>query len=182
VIRNWAIGFDMPHEIERIWNGTVVSYNNGTYIVKNPGYNADIMPGESRTIGFIAKLETETVTPPGAYYWIVAPKKEETEYRMTYKVNSDWGSAYNGQFELTNTKSSEIQDWVIEFDYENTINQFWTAEIVSHEGNHYVVRNMGYNGTIGAGQTITLGFEAKGDKTGSGEGPKNVKLITSYME
>ncbi len=182
VLHNWVIDFDMPHEIVQIWNGEVSSYKDGTYTVKNAGYNWDINPGESVTFGFIANLDSETVVQPEKYYLVNVPNKVEGGYQVTYKVNSDWETAYNGQIEVTNVTAENMLDWVLEFDYENTISQFWNAEIVSHEQNHYVIKNKGHNATIYGGQTMVLGFEAVGDKVDSGVEPKNYKLVSADMK
>src|SRR5262249_18964751 len=39
----------------------------------------------------------------------------------------------------------------------------WNASIASHAGNHYVIRNAGWNGTIARGATVTFGFQANGN-------------------
>lgn len=182
VIHNWVVAFDLPYDIVNIWNGVIDSYEDGVYTVKNSGYNWDIQPGESVTFGFNANAETETITEPTYYTLIEKPAKVvEEDYEIVYKVNSDWGTAFNGQLEISNVSSGEIFDWILEFDSEHNFNQFWDAEIVSHEGNHYVIKNKGYNVTIGAGQTLTLGFEASRGSEDSSQEPTNYNLTTVDM-
>lgn len=183
VIHNWVVAFDLPYDIVNMWNGVIDTYEDGVYTVKNSGYNWDIQPGQSVTFGFNANAETETITEPTYYTLIDKPAKAvEQDYEIVYKVNSDWRTAFNGQFEITNTSSEEIFDWVLEFDCEHHFNQFWDAEIVSHEGSHYVIKNKGYNVTIGAGQTLTLGFEASCGSEGSDKEPTNYNLTTVNMD
>lgn len=182
VIHNWVVDFYMPHEIVQIWNGVVSSYKDGVYTVKNAGYNWNINPGERVTFGFIANLDSVAITKPTAFYLVNVDAKVEKEYQITYKLNSDWETAYNGQIEITNMLTNDILDWVLEFDYENTINQFWNAEIVSHEQNHYVIKNKGYNAKIYSGQTCVLEFEAMGEQVDSSIGPKNYRLISADMK
>lgn len=182
VIRNWVVAFDLPYEIVDMWNGVILSYDNGVYIVNNAGYNWNINPGESVVIGFNANAETETIIEPSKYTSINKPVDVVTQnYGITYKVNNDWVTAFNGQIEISNTSSKDIFDWTLEFDYNSNINQFWDAEIVSHEENHYVIKNKGYNSTIGAGQTLILGFEASNSDGNSCESPSNYKLTTVNM-
>jgi len=45
--------------------------------------------------------------------------------------------------------------------------------IVSHVGDHYVIQNAAFNGTIAAGAEISFGFQAEGL---AGELPTNKKL------
>ncbi len=79
----------------------------------------------------------------------------------------------------------KIFDWTLEFDSPHHFDQLWNAEIVSHESNHYIIRNRGYNAVIGAGQTLILGFNAScgsGDPIGSGREPENYKLMAVNMK
>lgn len=182
VIHNWVVAFDLPYELRGIWNGEIVSYENGVYTIQNAGYNWDIEPGESVTFGFYTYAETETITEPTYYTLIEKPAQTvQQKYEIAYKVNSDWKTAFNGQIEISNVSSGEIFDWTLEFDSVHNFDQFWNAEIVSHEGNHYVIKNRGYNAAIGAGQALILGFTASCGSAGSGYAPMNYKLTTVDM-
>lgn len=183
VIHDWVVAFDLPYDIVDIWNGTIVSYENGVYTVQNAEYNWDINPGESVTFGFIVNAETETIVEP-TYYELVEKTVNTViqDYKIAYEVNSDWETAFNGQIEISNESSEEIVDWVLEFDSNHSFSEFWDAEIVSHEGNHYVIKNKGYNARIGAGETLALGFEAICGSAGSSEEPYNYNLIKVDMD
>lgn len=182
-IHNWIVAFDLPYEIANIWNGVITSHEDGVYTVQNAKYNWDIQPGESVTFGFCANAETETITEPTCYTLIEKPSMiVEESYEIAYKVNSDWETEFNGQIEISNVSSERIFDWVLEFDCDHNFNQFWNAEIVSHEGSHYVIKNKGYNAIIGAGQTLVLEFEASCNGADSGQEPVNYNLVTVDME
>ncbi|WP_419193099.1 Calx-beta domain-containing protein [Kolteria novifilia] len=79
---------------------------------------------------------------------------------VDFNVASDWGSGFVGNIAISNGLTTPVDDWVLEFDFAGDFVNIWNAEIVSHVGDHYVIRNAGYNGTIGAGQTVTFGFQA----------------------
>ncbi|MBQ8825998.1 MAG: cellulose binding domain-containing protein [Oscillospiraceae bacterium] len=49
---NWALGYDAGGEISGLWNGTVYDNNGTNYIIKNAGYNYEILPDESVTFGY----------------------------------------------------------------------------------------------------------------------------------
>jgi cellulase/cellobiase CelA1 len=53
-----------------------------------------------------------------------------------------------------------LKGWIVEFDAAFAITNIWNAQIVSHVGNHYVIKNMSYNGTVGAHQETSFGFQA----------------------
>jgi aryl-phospho-beta-D-glucosidase BglC (GH1 family) len=75
-----------------------------------------------------------------------------------FSVANDWGSGFTGNIAITNTASSAINGWTLQFDFAPSVTQIWNAQIVSHTGNHYVVKDLGYNATIGSQQTTSFGF------------------------
>ena len=162
VIDNWAIQFDMPYEITNIWNGAISSYNEGTYVIKNAGHNQDISPGSSVSFGFSANTTDENIVYPDRYAIIGKEASAGSDrYEINFDVTSDWESAFNGQIVITNLSDEVIEDWALEFDFDQEITTFWTADIISHEGKHYVVKNKGYNANIEPGQSVTLGFSGR---------------------
>jgi hypothetical protein len=75
----------------------------------------------------------------------------------------DWGSGFTGYITLTNTGNTAINGWTLEFDFTGNIwdsGNIWDAQLVSHVGNHYVIKNADWDGYIGAGQSISFGFNA----------------------
>ncbi|HHX57963.1 MAG TPA: hypothetical protein GX710_08105, partial [Clostridiales bacterium] len=67
-------------------------------------------------------------------------------------------SAFDGEIRIKNISEETIEDWKIEFDFDHKIDRFWTAIIEKQEGNHYYIKNAGYNANIKPGQTVVLGF------------------------
>lgn len=176
-IHDWEVVFDLPYDIESVWNGVMVSHENGVYTVRNAGYNWDIQPGESVTFGFCVTAETETVTEPTAYALVERQVGGvEGDFEVTYKVHSDWGTGFNGQIEIRNLSAKAVQDWTLEFDCAYTFTQFGNGEIISHEGDHYIIKNKGYNATIETGQTLVLDFTADCGDAGSGVEPTGYRL------
>jgi hypothetical protein len=72
----------------------------------------------------------------------------------------DWGSGFTGSITLTNTSTSDLNGWTLEFDFTGNITDIWDAQIVSHVGDHYVIQNADWNVTIAAGQSVSFGFNA----------------------
>lgn len=105
---------------------------------------------------------------------IVKQEVGDTDYTIDFKVMSDWGQAFNGEINITNNTEEVIEDWTLEFDFDRNIERFWTAEMVEHEGEHYIVKNAEYNANIAPGQTITLGFA--GNPGNVENEPKNYNL------
>ena len=157
-IENWSLQLDFDHAITQMWNADIKSHDGNKYILKNLEYTQDIRVGESIAIGFEAEWEDSIQAP--AKYELLGTKAEasDEEYAIDFKVTSDWGSAFNGEISITNNAEETIEDWTLKFDFDKNIERFWTAEILEHEGDHYVIKNAGYNANIEPGQTLRLGF------------------------
>ena len=59
---------------------------------------------------------------------------------INYTVSNDWGSGFTGSMTVPGG-SQGLQGWTLEFDAGFDITNIWNAEIVSHVGNHYVIRS-----------------------------------------
>ena len=89
-------------------------------------------------------------------------------------LRDDWGAGFVADMKITNGGTTALSSWVLEFDFARVITSIWNAEIVSHVGDHYVIRNAPWNGTIAAGSAVSFGFQGgPGNVTG---GPTNFKL------
>lgn len=91
---------------------------------------------------------------------------------VTFTKRSDWGAGFVTDVKISNTSTSAINGWTLEFDLDAEITNIWNAVIVSHVGTRYVIRMAPWNGTIAPGGEITFGFQA----AGIGRTPVNAKL------
>jgi endoglucanase len=77
-------------------------------------------------------------------------------------VDNDWGSGATVLLEITNTGSSSFTGgWTVGFDLDPALiggswNSDWSAD---SDGSGIVVSDVGWNGDIGAGQAIQVGFQ-----------------------
>ena len=79
---------------------------------------------------------------------------------VDFTVQSDWGSGFTGEAKITNLANHPINSWEFEFELEEEISSFWNAELVHRDGNHYTVRNVDWNQSIPAGESVVFGFSA----------------------
>ncbi|WP_425069245.1 Calx-beta domain-containing protein [Reyranella sp.] len=84
---------------------------------------------------------------------------------VKYTIKDNWGSGFIGNMTVDGGASG-AHGWTIEFDAGFAITNIWGAEIVSHAGTHYVLRNASYNGDVPSGGSVTLGFQATPGATG----------------
>ena len=79
---------------------------------------------------------------------------------IEFLVTSDWGSGFNGEIRLTNRGETAWSEWTLEFDFGRDLTAIWNAELLSHIGDHYTVRDAGWNGIVAPGVTRSFGFTA----------------------
>lgn len=156
-IENWYLGFDWENVISDIWNAEVGSCENNQYMIKNVGWNRDIAAGESVEFGFSG--QEDFLGFPDAY-WLQGDtvQAKEGDYSVAYRVDSDWESGFTGTITITNNASETIEGWILEFDYDSEIVSLWGGSIISHEEDHYIIKNAGYNADIAPEISVSFGF------------------------
>ncbi|MFM7149243.1 MAG: cellulose binding domain-containing protein, partial [Gemmataceae bacterium] len=96
---------------------------------------------------------------------------------VTFKVDSDWGSGFSGSITIKNSKTVEMKDWKLEFDFAGTISSIWNARIVNQSGSHFVISPESWNSSIAAGKTVTFGFV--GSPGNGAQSPTNYVLLSN---
>ena len=81
-----------------------------------------------------------------------------SSFAVDFAVASDWGTGFSGTMSIVNNSSSSLNGWTLEFDAPFEISSIWNAQIVSRQGNHYIIRNLSWNGSIAAGRSVSFGF------------------------
>jgi chitinase len=77
----------------------------------------------------------------------------------------DWGTGWEGKYTITNGPTA-ITTWRLEFDLPTgtTITSNWDS-VRSGSGNHVIFGNASWNGSLGAGASISFGFNGAGPGT-----------------
>ena len=127
-IEDWCIKFPLKQSINHIWNGDIKEVDREYYIIKNVGWNQDIPIGGEVNFGFNAIGDFELFPE---YYEMIGEiiKIPNKNYEVNYKVTSNWDTGLSGLITVINKMNTPIEDWRIEFDYENNIESIWGAEI-----------------------------------------------------
>jgi len=75
-----------------------------------------------------------------------------------YKVENHWGSGFQATVVVTNTGSSAVSSWSIDWAYsgDNRVDHAWSASLSG--SNPYSVSNMSWNGSLAVGQSTSFGF------------------------
>ncbi len=91
---------------------------------------------------------------------------------FSYRTTDDWGSGFNGEITLTNRGDEAWSGWRLEFDWTHEISQVWNALLIENSDGSFVVDNEFWNGAVGPGQSVIIGF---------GGSPGNVITIPSNV-
>ncbi|MFI2778744.1 glycosyl hydrolase family 18 protein [Streptomyces sp. ALB3] len=114
---------------------------------------------------------TALLLPLAAMVGLASPAEAATSATATYLKKSDWGSGFEGQWTVKNTGTTALSSWTIEWDFPSgtAVGSAWDATVTS-SGTHWTAKNLGWNGTVAPGASISFGFNGTG--TGSPTGCK----------
>ncbi|MET9854090.1 glycoside hydrolase family 18 chitinase [Streptomyces sp. NPDC006450] len=100
---------------------------------------------------------------------IAGPAEAAASATATYTKVSDWGSGFEGKWTVKNTGTTTLSSWTVEWDYPagTAVTSAWDATVTS-SGTHWTGKNVGWNGTLAPGATISFGFNGTGSGAPSG--------------
>lgn len=110
----------------------------------------------------LAGLATAVAGAIAAAIVLIAPSASAETAAFTR--TSSWGSGYEAKFTVTNSTSSTITSWKVEFDLPSgsTMGTYWDA-LVSTSGQHVTATNRSWNGTLAPNATTSFGFIVTGN-------------------
>ncbi|MCP3757083.1 glycosyl hydrolase family 18 protein [Streptomyces sp. TBY4] len=100
---------------------------------------------------------------------LAGPAQAAASATATYTKVSDWGSGFEGKWTVKNTGTTTLTSWTVEWDYPagTAVTSAWDATVTS-SGTHWTGKNVGWNGTLAPGATISFGFNGTGSGAPSG--------------
>lgn len=90
------------------------SNDDGSYTVKNAGWNQDILPESSVSFGMtVSTSDGQPVSELPTVYLLntVTRTVDASDYSLSYLEYTNWGMGYNGSLVLTNLSDEPIEDW-----------------------------------------------------------------------
>ena len=174
-IHNWYLRVDSEKDLFNIWNDSIYEETETGYVIKNAGWNQDIPKGGYVEFGISGNKNFDGF--PEKCELAGGIQQEDAQcYAVNYHLDNDWQFGFTATINIGAKSDRTIEDWILEFDYNREITSVWNAVIESHEGNHYVIRNVGYNANISNGQDVYFGFQGTGGT--SLEEPQNYNLYS----
>ncbi|WP_371606138.1 glycoside hydrolase family 18 chitinase [Streptomyces sp. NBC_01213] len=119
----------------------------------------------SRTVAGLTAL----LLPLAAMVGLASPAEAATSATASYVKKTDWGTGFEGQWTVKNTGTTALSSWTIEWDFPSgtAVGSAWDASVTS-SGNHWTAKNLGWNGTVAPGASISFGFNGTGSGSPSG--------------
>ncbi|MFJ7064950.1 glycosyl hydrolase family 18 protein [Streptomyces sp. NPDC101115] len=117
----------------------------------------------------IAAGLTALALPLAAMVGLAAPAEAATSATATYTKVSDWGTGFEGKWTVKNTGTTSLSSWTVEWDFPSgtAVTSAWDATVTS-SGTHWTAKNVGWNGTLAPGATVSFGFNGTGSGAPSG--------------
>ena len=112
---------------------------------------------------------TALILPLAAMVGLAAPAEAATSATATYTKVSDWGSGFEGKWTVKNTGTTALSSWTVEWDYPSgtAVTSAWDATVTS-SGTHWTAKNVGWNGSLSPGASVSFGFNGSGTGAPSG--------------
>ncbi len=160
-ICNWNYTFEFIYNIENPYNCTVLEHEGDLYTVGNSGWNKDINPGESVTIGFTASSnDGSDIEYMPSFYLLNNANNILPEGSITvdYVEYSDWTSGSSGALIITNNTDSSIGNWTIAFSANRPVTDAYDVSFSVNDDGTYTISGSSYS-DITAGGTYQIGIQ-----------------------
>lgn len=92
-IDTWSLEFDLPNQINDIWDAQIKQNKAGNYVISNTAWNREIAAGETLTFGFIGE-DAVTIEPQNfelSGYTFTSPSTSDSIYTFS---NPDLASEF----------------------------------------------------------------------------------------
>lgn len=142
-------------------SGAVVVAAGGSQVfdvAAEPGYSIEnvLIDGvsagteASHTFGNVSANHTIS-----ASFSVVVPSGIDVDH----KVSQDWGSGYCADIKMTNGGTSSTDGWILTWSFPSgqTVASLWNASYVQ-SGADVTVNDLGWNGAIAPGASVTVGY------------------------
>ncbi len=116
-----------------------------------------------------AALAATLALPLAGLVGLASPAQAATSATATFTKSSDWGTGFGGSWTVKNTGTTTINSWTVEWDFPSgtKVTSAWDAT-VTNSGDHWTAKNVGWNGTLAPGATVSFGFNGSGPGSPSG--------------
>lgn len=155
-LRNWALKFDNAGEIADIWNASVVRNTDGLCVIKNNGYNYEVIPNGSVEFGF--QLRGDELALPESVAMCNKTVDSTESAEISYEIRDNWDDGFIAEVSVTNNSDVPLEAWRLAFDGNFEISNIWNVNKLYTE-NGFLVENNVATVPIASGETKSFGFQ-----------------------
>ncbi|MFD7027962.1 glycosyl hydrolase family 18 protein [Streptomyces sp. NPDC059917] len=126
-------------------------------------------PPRNRLLRRLAATVAAIALPLAGLVGLAGTAQAATSATATYTKVSDWGTGFEGKWTVKNTGTTSLSSWTVEWDYPagTSVTSAWDATVTS-SGTHWTGKNVGWNGTLAPGASVSFGFNGAGAGAPSG--------------
>ncbi len=157
-IYNWALGYDAGGEILNAWSGIVFDSKGTNYIIKNAGYNYEILPNASVNFGYT--LKGNNLITPGAFELCSKRVNVTDGYSVQLAVNEQWENGFTGYIEINNESDIVLEAWKLSFATNFVITDLWNANMSQNNENSYTLSSQIMSNPIQPHTSVRVGISA----------------------
>lgn len=126
-------------------------------------------PPRHRLLRRLAATVAALALPLAGLVGLAGTAQAATSATASYTKVSDWGTGFEGKWTVKNTGTTTLSSWTVEWDYPagTSVTSAWDATVTS-SGTHWTGKNVGWNGTLAPGASVSFGFNGAGAGAPSG--------------
>lgn len=171
-IANPELGFELPAEIDTLWNGDLTRDDDGYWV----GGDSVLAAGESWRFAYKAYGEEAPPSHLAARSEDGQPLEilgkggatpalldDDAELLVSGNVTSQWSSGYVAEFFVENVSEDDIVDPELGFDLPAEIDTLWNGDVINGDDG-YSVQDSG-DLTLAPGEAWRFSFKAYGEDT-----------------
>ena len=167
-LRNWAVMFDNAGEITNIWNAEVCRNDGELCVIRNNGYNYEIIPNGTVEFGFM--LQGNDLSLPEDISLCSRTVESTESAEISYEIQNNWGDGFIAAVTVKNTSEKPLEAWKLSFNGNFGISTIWNANLLYTDDGSFKVENditttpipvggekvFSFQGIIASGETPAL--------------------------
>ena len=155
-LRNWALKLDCSGEVADIWNAEVCTDDGEIIVLRNCGYNYEIIPGNTVEFGF--QLRGKDLKLPESVSLCNKTVDSTAGSEISYEITNNWDNGFIAEVSVTNNSDEPLESWRLAFNGNFEITNLWNANKLYSE-NGFLVENNVSTIPIAKGETKKFGFQ-----------------------
>ncbi len=155
-VRNWALKLDCAGEISDIWNAELCKNDGEIIVLRNCGYNYEIIPGNTVEFGF--QLSGEDLKLPESVSLCNKTVDSTENTEISCEITDKWDDGFIASVSVTNNSDEPLEAWKLSFNGNFEITNSWNATKL-HSENGFLFENNVSTTPIARGETKTFGFQ-----------------------